>query len=69
MLHLTLAGNVLRAVGGKFKVYDPDFIPKYPMNMPGRIPLLKFHLRSLTEEQLKVFTEVSSPFLAMWSPI
>jgi len=36
MLHLSLAGNVLRAVGG-----SPQVIPFYPMLMPGRIPDLE----------------------------
>jgi len=36
MLHLSLVGSVLRAVGG-----SPQVIPSYPMLMPGRIPDLE----------------------------
>ena len=30
MLHLTLAGNMLRAIGRNQALYDKDFIPTYP---------------------------------------
>jgi hypothetical protein len=33
MLHLSLAGNLLNAVGGKPNFNDPTFIPKYPSPM------------------------------------
>ena len=58
MLHLSLAGNVLRAVGGKPKLYDPDIIPIYPMLMPGRIPDLELRLRKMTKENLQTFIDV-----------
>ena len=29
MLHLSLAGNILRALGGEFKLYDIEHMPVY----------------------------------------
>lgn len=60
MLHLSLAGNTLRAVGGTPKLYDPNIIPSYPMLMPGRIPDLVLHLRKMTKENLQTFIDVCS---------
>jgi hypothetical protein len=60
MLHLSLAGNVLRAVGGTPKLYDPNIIPSYPMLMPGRIPDLELHLRKMTKDNLQTFIDVCS---------
>jgi hypothetical protein len=60
MLHLSLAGNVLRAVGGSPKLYDPNIIPSYPMLMPGRIPDLELQLRKMTKENLQTFIDVRS---------
>jgi hypothetical protein len=34
MFHLTMAGNILRATGGKTKLSDPEFVPKYPTPLP-----------------------------------
>lgn len=58
MLHLSLAGNILLAIGGKPKLYDSDYIPAYPMAMPGRVPELTLQLRKLTKEQLETFIQV-----------
>lgn len=58
MLHLSLAGNILRAVGGTPKLYDPHIIPQYPMLMPGRIPDLELNLRMMTKENLQTFIDV-----------
>ena len=34
MLHLTLAANVLNAVGGTPDLTAPDFVPTYPAHLP-----------------------------------
>jgi hypothetical protein len=52
MLHLSLAGNILLAVGGQPRLYDPLVVPSYPMLMPGRVPDLFLQLRSMTKENL-----------------
>ena len=62
MLHLSLAGNVLRAVGGKPTLYDYHYIPSYPMLMPGRVPKLWLELRKANKANLQTFIDVSSCF-------
>src|SRR5689334_16800699 len=47
MLHMTLAANLLNAIGGTPAVNTPDFIPSYPTYLPDgetafRASLLKF---------------------------
>jgi hypothetical protein len=37
MLHMTIAANVLNALGGEPKIGDPDFIPTYP----GMLPMIE----------------------------
>jgi hypothetical protein len=37
MLHLTLACNVLNALGGTPRLGSPDFIPSYPGHLPGTV--------------------------------
>ncbi|TDL17872.1 hypothetical protein BD410DRAFT_535231 [Rickenella mellea] len=61
MLHLSLAGNTLLAVGGTPKLYDSSIIPKYPAPMLGRVPELILELRGLTKENLQLFIDVETP--------
>jgi len=61
MLHLTLAGNILRAIGGTPKIYDQNVIPKYPSTMPGRIPALDLNLRVMTPENVQTFIDFETP--------
>jgi hypothetical protein len=58
MLHLSLAGNILKAIGGTPKVYDRDIVPTYPMEMPGRIPKLEIQLRAATKINMQTFIDV-----------
>ena len=58
MLHLSLAGNILRAVGGQPKLYDVNYIPYYPMLMPGRVPKLWLELRRANKRNLQTFLDV-----------
>src|SRR3954452_3591006 len=37
MLHLTIVGNILIAIGGQPAINVPDFIPKYPGQLPMSI--------------------------------
>src|SRR5436305_15204459 len=34
MLHMTVACNILNAIGGQPAIADPDFVPKYPHELP-----------------------------------
>ncbi len=60
MLHLSLAGNILRAIGGTPKVYD--IVPKYPAPMLGHSPKLELNLRALGAKQLETFLAVSTVY-------
>jgi hypothetical protein len=50
MLHLSIAGNLLTAIGGSPVLNKPPFIPTYPGGLPGgvedglTVPLAKFSL-------------------------
>jgi hypothetical protein len=35
MLHMTIAANVLNAVGGHPAIDRPDFVPNYPEDLPA----------------------------------
>lgn len=37
MLHMSLACNVLNAIGGSPKIADPKFVPNYPGHLPGGV--------------------------------
>lgn len=61
MLHMTLAANVLNAIGGKPVLDKPDFIAHYPAYLPHsnkayRVPLLKF-----SKEAVEVFLKIEKP--------
>jgi hypothetical protein len=60
MLHLALAGNTLRAIGGAPRLYDPTIVPQYPGPMLGRTPELILQLRPMTKDNLETFIEVFS---------
>lgn len=63
MLHLSIAGNLLNAIGGKPVLNKPPFIPKYPGHLPGGVdtglivPLAKFSLDLVKN----VFMEIEEP--------
>lgn len=62
MLHMTLAANLLNAVGGKPKVADPEFIGEYPVHLPmssGDLP--KIGLRHFSPDALKTFLAIEEP--------
>ena len=56
MLHLSLAGNLLSALGGTVELYDPRVVPQYPGRiLYGKIPMI---LEALKTESLGRFMEV-----------
>jgi hypothetical protein len=61
MLHLSLAGNTLLAVGGTPKLYDPEIISAYPTPMLGRTPELILSLRKMTKENLQTYIDLELP--------
>lgn len=62
MLHMTLACNLLNAVGGTPRLDDPGFLPLFPGTLPGQIESDQvFHLRAFSNEQLKDFMRLEEP--------
>lgn len=62
MLHMTLACNVLNALGGSPLIDHPDFIPKYPGHLPGSVQSgLIVHLAPFSLEQVNAFMTVEEP--------
>jgi Ferritin-like len=61
MLHLTMAANLLNAVGGSPKLDTPSLLPKFPTHLPHsnnafEVPLLKF-----SPEAVDVFMQIEKP--------
>ena len=62
MLHVILVSNLLLAVGGEPRFYDPDFVPRYPGYLPHHIPPLALSLDRCTEEQIRsTFMVIEQP--------
>jgi hypothetical protein len=61
MLHMTLAANVLNAVGGKPDVANPAFVPGYPTNLPWHAPGFKVGLERFSRRQIEVFRTIEEP--------
>jgi hypothetical protein len=62
MLHMTLASNVLNALGGTPVIDQPGFIPTYPGALPGGVQSeLTVSLAPFSTEQLATFLTIEEP--------
>ncbi len=63
MLHFTIASNLLLALGGAPRIDRPDFVPKYPGELPFGIgDHFSVHLRKCTTAQVRdVFMKIEEP--------
>lgn len=61
MLHLTLAANVLNAIGGHPTVNNPDWVPRYPAKIPYHEGTLAVSLRPFGDEALDAFLAIENP--------
>jgi rubrerythrin len=62
MLHMTLASNVLNALGGSPSIDKPGFIPSYPGPLPGSVESgLIVHLRPFSQDQLTTYLQIEQP--------
>jgi rubrerythrin len=62
MLHMTLASNVLNALGGAPSIDDPDFIPTYPGPLPGGVESdLIVNLAPFSMAQLQTCLRIEEP--------
>jgi hypothetical protein len=61
MLHMTLAANLLNAVGGAPSINHPDFIPRYPTWLPDGETDFKVHLLKFSREAIDTFLKIELP--------
>jgi ferritin-like protein len=62
MLHMTLASNVMNALGGSPDIDKPDFIPNYPGPLPGGVQSsLTINLAPFSMDQLETFLTIEQP--------
>jgi CDGSH-type Zn-finger protein/rubrerythrin len=61
MLHMTLAANVLNAIGGAPKLDHPGFMPVYPSYLPHSDRAFQVPLQKFSQETLEVFLRIEKP--------
>ena len=61
MLHLTLAANVLNAIGGKPDLTGPGFVPSYPAYLPDGADDFTVDLRPFSPEAVETFCKIERP--------
>lgn len=61
MLHLTLAANVLNAVGGAPDLTRPGFVPEYPAYLPDGETDFTVSRQAFTPEALDTFLSIERP--------
>jgi hypothetical protein len=61
MLHLTLAANVLNAIGGTPDLTGPGFVPSYPAYLPDGEDDFTVDLRSFSPEAVETFCKIERP--------
>ncbi|EIZ77911.1 hypothetical protein WSK_3582 [Novosphingobium sp. Rr 2-17] len=61
MLHLTLAANLLNAVGGQPNLNAPDFVPKFPAHLPTGQNDFRVGLERLSEHAIDIFLAIERP--------
>jgi hypothetical protein len=64
MLHLTLAANLLNAVGGIPDVTHPGFVPEYPAYLPDGEDDFQVHLASFSPDTVDTFLKIERPSMA-----
>ncbi len=61
MLHLTLAANVLNAVGGSPDLTRPGFVPSYPAYLPDGEDDFTVDLRAFSPDAVDTFCNIERP--------
>ena len=61
MLHMTLAANILNAVGGSPKFDKPDFIPQYPSYLPYSSKSFLVPLAGFSRETVRTLMRIERP--------
>ena len=61
MLHLTLAANVLNAVGGRPDLTGPDFVPHYPAGLPDGETDFLVDVQGFSRDAVNTFLKIERP--------
>ena len=61
MLHLTLAANLLNAVGGTPDLTAEDFVPAYPSHLPDGESDFEVGTRAFSRETVESFLKIERP--------
>lgn len=61
MLHLTLAANLLNAVGGTPSLTHDDFVPRYPHPLPFSGDRFEIGIERFSKNALKTFLAIERP--------
>jgi hypothetical protein len=61
MLHMTLAANVLIAVGGRPRIDKPDFVPQYPTRLPHSDGAFQVNLEKFSRCSIETFLKIEKP--------
>lgn len=61
MLHMTLAANVLNAIGGAPALDRPDFIPRYPQTLPHSCAAFTIPLSRFSRPAIETFMRIENP--------
>lgn len=61
MLHMTLAANVLNAVGGSPRLDTPEFIPDYPAYLPHSNHAFLVPLAGFSRETIGILMQIERP--------
>lgn len=69
MLHMTLAANVLNAVGGEPRVNNPAWTPRYPTQLPFMGESLVVDLKPFSIEALDTFLAIENPAYPVVEPV
>jgi hypothetical protein len=61
MLHLTLAANILNAVGGHPDLVHKNFVPRYPHKLPHSDGDFEVSIEKFSKEALETFKKIERP--------
>lgn len=61
MLHFTLVGNILNAVGGKTAINEEDFVPEYPTGFPDGDGSFTINLAKFSPDSVATFVRIEEP--------
>jgi len=61
MLHLTMAANILNAIGGTPVLDSPSLLPRFPTYLPHSNRAFKVPLTKFSREAVEVFLQIERP--------